>query len=153
MTTNEQVSCPNKGCVDYRKTGGDNIANRGKYGKNHDKVLLYCRTCGKRFASTRNSPLFGAHLSADQVYQVIHHAAEGSSVRATSRLLGISKTTVNQVIVKVGEHLQKILGDLMSSLQLTEVQLDELWAFVKIKRLLTKKNLNGETVKHGSGPR
>jgi hypothetical protein len=151
MTGIRQASCPNKDCVDYGKAGGNNIATRGKYGKNHDKVLLYCRTCGKRFASTQNTPLFGAHLSADQVYQVIHHAAEGVSVRATSRLLGINKATVNKVIVKVGEHCQEILRGLMTSLHMTEVQLDELWSFVKKKRLLTKKNSIGDTGKHGSG--
>jgi transposase-like protein len=135
-----QCSCPNKDCRDYGKSGGANIAYRGKYGKDRDKDLLYCKTCGKRFASTQNTPLFGSHLSIMQVHQIIHHAAEGVSVRATARLLGLDKATVNLTIVKVGEHCQRIYRELMSSLRLTEVQLDELWTFVKKKRLLTKKN-------------
>ncbi|MDR1616440.1 MAG: helix-turn-helix domain-containing protein, partial [Syntrophomonadaceae bacterium] len=55
----------------------------------------------------------------------------GVSVRATARLLGISKSTVNMVILKVGEHCRKIFQTLMKNLQMTEVQLDELWTFVK----------------------
>jgi IS1 family transposase len=117
--------------VDFGKIGGDNIAYRGKYGKNNGKNLLYCRTCGKRFAATRNSPLFGAHLSPDQVFQIVRHAAEGVSVRASARLLGISKAAVNLVILKAGDHCQKVFRALMSSFQLTEVQLDELRTFVK----------------------
>jgi transposase-like protein len=94
--------------VDFGKTGGDNIAYRGKYGKNNDKDLLYCRTCGKRFASTRNSPLLGAHLSQDQVFQIVRHAAESVSIRASACLLDISKATVNLVILKAGGHCQKV---------------------------------------------
>jgi transposase-like protein/IS1 family transposase len=113
------------------KPSAANIAYRGKYRKNLDKALLCCRTCGKRFASTQNTPLSGSNLSIQQVHQIIHHAAEGVSVRATARLLGLDKATVNLIIVKVGEHCQRIYRELMSSLKLTEVQLDESWTFVK----------------------
>ena len=44
--------CPNKDCKDYRIRNRGNIRYRGKYGKDKTKDLLYCRTCGKRFAST-----------------------------------------------------------------------------------------------------
>jgi transposase-like protein len=150
MNPIDYYSCPNKSCSDYDKKGSGNISYRGKYGKNHDKDLLYCRTCGKRFAVTQQTPLFGAHISVEKIHQIIHHAAEGTSVRATARLLEVNKATVNQVIVKVGEYCQKIYHELMTSLHLTEVQLDELWTFVKKKRLLTK-NSNKATGKPGSG--
>jgi transposase-like protein len=151
MNDQENLCCPNKACPDYGLRGGDNIAYRGKYGKNFDKPLFYCRTCGKRFAATQKTPLFGAHLSTEQIHQIIHHAAEGTSVRATSRLLGINHITVNKVIVKVGEYCQKFYHEMMSSLHLTEVQLDELWTFVKKKQLLTKKNSPKDTENTGSG--
>ncbi|MDR1083692.1 MAG: hypothetical protein LBP22_02260 [Deltaproteobacteria bacterium] len=152
MADVQEASCPNKDCVDFGKTEGSNIAFRGKYGKNHDKDLLYCRTCGKRFASTRKSPLFGTHLSTEQVHMVIHLAAEGLGVRATARSVGISNAAVSQVIIKVGEHCRKVFSGLMSSLQLTEVQLDELWTFVKKKRLLTtKKSLSKGLERPGAG--
>jgi hypothetical protein len=44
---------------------------RGKYGKNKSRDLLYCRTCGKRFASTQASELFGLHLPAETIRQII----------------------------------------------------------------------------------
>jgi transposase-like protein len=113
------------------KPGLDNIASRGKYGKEQDKVLLYCRTCGKRFAATRDTPLFGAHLPISKVHQIIHLAAEGVSVRATARFLGLAKNTANLAIVKVGEHCQNAYRSLTKDPQMNEAQLDELWAFVK----------------------
>jgi len=147
MTDVKKAFCPNKDCKNYRVQNHGNIAIRGKYGKNRDKDLLYCRTCGKRFASTRATAFFGLHLSDDKIAQIIHHAAEGVGVRATSRLLDINKDTVNRVILRAGEHCEIVLSNLLRSLKLKEAQLDELWAFVKKRNLLSKRKL----VENGSG--
>ncbi len=149
MTDVKNAFCPNVDCKDYGVQNHGNIAIRGKYGKNKDKDLLYCRTCGKRFASTRATAFFGLHLSDDKIAQIIHHAAEGVGVRATSRLLDINKDTVNRVILRAGEHCEIVLSTLLHSLKLKEAQLDELWAFVKKRNLLTKKKL----AESGSGQR
>ena len=147
MTDIENAFCLNKDCKDYGLQNHDNIAIRGKYGKDRDKDLLYCRTCGKRFASTRATAFFGLHLSDEKIAQIIHHAAEGVGVRATARLLDINKDTVNRVILRAGEHCEIVLSNLLRSLKLNEAQLDELWTFVKKRNLLTKKKL----VENGSG--
>lgn len=141
--------CPNANCKDYGLQKHGNIAVRGKYGKEKDKDLFYCRTCGQRFASTRATAFFGLHLSDEKIAQIIHHAAEGVGVRATARLLDINKDTVNRVILRAGEHCELVLSNLLRSLKLKEAQLDELWAFVKKRNLLTKKKL----VENGSGQR
>ena len=147
MTNVNNAFCPNVDCKDYGLQNHGNIAIRGKYGKDKDKDLLYCRTCGKRFASTRATAFFGLHLSDDKIAQIIHHAAEGVGVRATSRLLDINKDTVNRVILRAGEHCEIVLSNLLRSLKLKEAQLDELWAFVKKRNLLSKTKL----AENGSG--
>jgi len=149
MTDVKNAFCPNIDCKDYGLQNHGNIGIRGKYGKDKDKDLLYCRTCGKRFASTRATAFFGLHLSDDKIAQIIHHAAEGVGVRATSRLMDINKDTVNRVILRAGEHCEIVLSSLLRSLKLKEAQLDELWAFVKKRNLLTKKKL----AENGSGQR
>jgi transposase-like protein len=151
MSEYRNIFCPNQECTDFHKTGLGNIARRGSYGKNHDKPLLYCKTCGKRFAATHDTPLFGAHLSDHVIFQVIHHAVEGTSVRGTSRLLGISKEAVNHAILKVGEYCKTNFGMMMQSLRMTEEQLDELWSFVKKKRLLTTQNSKKDLERNGFG--
>jgi hypothetical protein len=124
--------CRNSNCQDFKKIGTGNISYRGwYYGKDHDRRLLYCKTGGRRFAATQGSPLLGVHLPVEKVHQIFHHAAEGVGVRATARLLGLTKNTVNSDIVKVGEHCQSVYRSLMRDLKMNEVQLDELWTFVK----------------------
>lgn len=152
MSELDQCFCPNKQCKDYGLRGQGNIAIRGKYGKDKNRDLLYCRTCGKRFASTRASAMFGLHLPAETIRQIIHHAAEGVGVRATARLLGLDKDTVNRVILRAGEHCARVLSSLLTSLQLDETQLDELWTFVKKRNVLTaKRAVSASTDKPGSG--
>lgn len=152
MSEFEQYFCPNEQCKEYGLRGHGNIGIRAKYGKNKNRDLLYCRTCGKRFAATRASALFGLHLPAETIRQIIHHAAEGVGVRATARLLGLDKDTVNRVILRAGEHCARVLSGLLTSLHLTEAQLDELWTFVKKRKVLTTpETLRSNTGKRGSG--
>ena len=152
MSALEQCFCPNEQCKDYGLRRQGNIAVRGKYGKDKNRDLLYCRTCGKRFAATRASALFGLHLSPETIRQIIHHAAEGVGVRATARLLDMDKDTVNRVILRAGEHCAQVLSGLLASLELTEAQLDELWTFVKKRKVLAApKTSNASTAGHGSG--
>lgn len=131
--------CINKSCKDYGRLNAGNISIRGKYGKDLSRNLLYCRTCGKRFAETHATAFFGLRLPVEKISQIIHHAAEGVGVRATARLLCLDKDTVNRVILVAGEHCARVLSNLLTSLHLTEVQLDELWAFVKKRNVLQKK--------------
>ena len=151
MADIDKSFCPNKDCKDYRIRNRGNIKYRGKYGKDKTKDLLYCRTCGKRFASTRATAFFGLHLSDEKIGQIIHHAAEGVGVRATARLLGLDKDTVNRVILRAGEHCQLVLSSLLRSLKLKEAQLDELWAFVKKRNVLANKSLSKNMEQSGSG--
>jgi hypothetical protein len=85
----------------------------------------------------------------EKAHQIIRLAAEGAGVRATARLLGLSKNTVNLAIEKVGDHCRVVFRSLMRDLRMNEVQMDELWAFVKRKRLLTSSSK--AKAKPGSG--
>ena len=152
MSELEQCFCPNEQCKDYGLRRQGNIAVRGKYGKDKSRDLLYCRTCGKRFAATQASALFGLHLPPDTIRQIIHHAAEGVGVRATARLLELDKDTVNRVILRAGEHCANVLSGLMTSLELTEAQLNELWTFVKKRKVLAVPRISiPSTGRRGSG--
>ena len=151
MTDIDNAFCQNKDCKDYGLRNHGNVTFRGKYGKDKTKDLLYCRTCGKRFASTRATAFFGLHLSDEKIEQIIHHAAEGVGVRSTARLLGINKDTVNRVILRAGEHCELVLSSLLRSLKLKEAQLDELWSFVKKRKILATQSSKTNLEKSGSG--
>lgn len=122
--------CPNENCKDYGLRNQGNIGVRATYGKNNRR-LLYCKTCRKRFAETRCTAFFGSKYPRETTQNIIRVVAEGNGVRATARILDLSKDGVNHIIVKAGEHCDRVLSNLLVSLNLTEVQLDEMWTFIK----------------------
>lgn len=129
----DQYFCTNPECKDYGRRGLGNISVNCQYGK-HNRYLLRCKTCKKRFSETKCTAFFGSKYPPETIEAIIKAVAEGNGVRATSRMLDLDKDAVNRVILKAGEHCERMLADLLHSLQLTEIQLDELWSFVQKKR-------------------
>ena len=60
--------------------------------------------------------------------------AEGVSIRATGRLLGVDKDTVNHWLPILGRHCQGVMNYFFRNLHLSECQLDELWTFIAKKQ-------------------
>jgi len=146
-----QFFCPNKDCRHYGLRNQGNIRKRAIYGKDARRLLI-CTTCKKRFAETRCTVFFGTKYSRETIRLIMLHFAEGVGVRATARLLGLSKDGVNRIILKAGEHCSRVLQNLLTDLHMTEVQLDELWVFIKknkARRLWKQKKVKGKV---GYGP-
>jgi transposase-like protein len=148
----ENYFCTNPSCKDYGIIGKDNINVHFSYGKSKRR-MLYCRTCKGRFSETKCTAFFGTKYSPETVGAIIRVTAEGNGVRATARILGLDKNAVNRVILKAGQHCEKVLRNLLSQLELTEVQLDELWAFVEKKTLPKMKESAMAPVNAGYGRR
>ncbi|MBA7591636.1 hypothetical protein ES708_33796 [subsurface metagenome] len=132
--------CPNPDCKYYGLRNQGNIVKAGTYNVHIEKrQMLKCNVCKERFSETRNTVFFHSHYSAEIIRQIINCTAEGNGVRATARILELSKDGVNKIILKAGEHCQFVLSSLLNSLHLEECQLDELWTFVQKKKLFPKK--------------
>jgi len=143
--------CPNGSCKDYGLCGQGNLTRQFAYGVNKDRHMLYCRTCKMRFAETRCTAFFGSKFSSEQIGAILRTTAEGTGVRATGRILRLDKDAVNRVILRAGEHCAKVLENLLVQLDLTEVQLDELWTFLE-KKTLPELRMKA-AVRSGSGRR
>ena len=58
---------------------------------------------------------------------------EGMSLRATARLTGLDKDTIQRLVEKAGEQCQQFMADTMRDLYVAEIQVDEVWSFVGMK--------------------
>lgn len=148
----ERYFCTNPSCKDYGIRGKENINVHFSYGK-HKRRMLYCTTCKARFSETKCTAFFGTKYSPETVGKIIRVTAEGNGVRATARILGLDKNAVNRVILKAGQHCERVLSNLLSQLELTEVQLDELWSFVEKKTLPKMKRRAMAPARPGYGRR
>src|SRR6266568_6921389 len=77
-------------------------------------------------------------LSKDKQVQVIAALAEGSSLRAITRVTGIHRSTIAGLALRVGNGCARLLDAKMRDLTCNFLQFDELWGFIgkKEKHLL-----------------
>lgn len=73
-------------------------------------------------------------LSTDEQSSIIAALCEGVSIRATERLTGNNRNSIMRLGVKVGQGCAAVHGRLMVNLQVSRVELDEVWSFVKKKK-------------------
>lgn len=73
-------------------------------------------------------------LSADKQSAIIAALCEGVSIRGTERLTGVHRDTVMKLGVRVGQGCTAIHGNLMVNLNVSRIELDEVWSFVGKKR-------------------
>lgn len=64
---------------------------------------------------------------------ILKALTEGSSIRATARMVGVSKTTILKLLVEVGGFCSVFQHYALRNLPCEKVQADELWAFVGAK--------------------
>ena len=143
MLSINEYFCPQPSCKCYGLRGQNNLVKAGNYTKKSSgekKQMLKCNVCGTRFSETNSTIFAGCHYSDKTINSIIVCTAEGNGIRATSRILNLSKDRVNQIVLKAGAYADMMLSNLIHSLHLNECQMDELWSFVQKKKHLTKKN-------------
>ena len=91
-----------------------------------------CLDCGKRFTDSTGT-LDGMRIGTDKAAQIVHCMVEGVGVRGTARLAGVAKDTVLDLLGVIGHRCRLFLDDTIVNVPVTDVQDDELWAFVAIK--------------------
>jgi transposase-like protein len=85
-----------------------------------------CKLCSVRFVEQTPKPLGDLRISLDQASTILGMLLEGMSVRAASRLTGVCKHTICDLIVLVGENSQRFLPQAVNGVEATDVQCDEL---------------------------
>ncbi len=86
-------------------------------------------------------------LSKEEQIRVVACLVEGNSLRATVRMTGVHRTTVQKLLVALGAACSAYQDKTMVSLPCKRIQCDEIWAFVGAK----EKNANTEQKADGWG--
>lgn len=73
-------------------------------------------------------------LSQKDRARILGALVEGMSIRATSRMFGVSKTTVAKLIRDVGSACEDFQRSWIRDLTCKDIQLDEIWSFVHGKQ-------------------
>ncbi len=73
-------------------------------------------------------------LSRNERAKIVHLLCEGMSIRAITRLTGVSKTTVSKLVVDAGHASAWYQDRVFQSLKCKRLQIDEIWGFVGAKQ-------------------
>jgi len=123
------ITCQNPKCRFYLKEKGKDIVKRGKNHAGHQQY--YCNHCSKWFVETTNTPLYHKHLSKDEIINICKHLVEKNGIRSIERLTGHHRDTISRLLEDLAEHAAFVNEFLIQELELTPIECDELWSFVK----------------------
>jgi transposase-like protein len=129
--------CLNPNCPDYRKRNTGQIIKKGFNAKGNQ--MFKCKTCGVRFPETKGTVFYNRHLKEEQIIMICKLLVEKNGIRAIERIMEIHRDTVSAVVEDLARHAKEVTDFLIRDVGLTEVQVDEMWSFVKKnKRTLTR---------------
>jgi len=72
-------------------------------------------------------------LSAEEKVRVVACLVEGNSLRATVRMTGIHRTTIQNLLVDLGKACSAYQDKVFRALTCKRVQCDEIWSFIGCK--------------------
>ncbi len=105
-----------------------------KFGKNKQgKQRFYCNTCRRAFIERQETLRDDLRLPLDKALQCLHMLLEGCSLRSVSRLTGVHKQTIMDMLVIAGDRCEKLMQDRIKGVAGKDVEADEIWGFCKMK--------------------
>jgi transposase-like protein len=128
------LACPNPDCSAFGQRDQHNLRPHGWSRKPRQIRCLRCTVCGHHFSERAGTPLFRTHLPEEKAVQIAQHLVEGTGMRPTRRLGGVSLNTVLRFAARAGGHAQAFHDALVRHVEVRQVQADEAWSFVGKKR-------------------
>lgn len=100
-------------------------------------VRYRCKDCGRSWTES-TSALGGMRIGLDKASQVIELLCEGASVMATARITGVSKPTILELLVYIGQQCERYMAENIQGVFVDNVQVDEIWQYVFCKKRTAK---------------
>ena len=72
-------------------------------------------------------------LTTEEKVRVVACLVEGNTLRATVRMTGIHRTTIQKLLVELGKACSEYQGKAFRNLNCKRIQCDEIWSFMYAK--------------------
>jgi len=95
--------------------------------------LFRCRTCSTTFAETRDTVFFDLRTAEEKVMMALKMLLVRVELAGISFVLGVTEETVLAWLARAAQHAEAINAHVLRDLPVTQVQLDEMWNFIKRK--------------------
>src|SRR5947209_6495495 len=138
--------CDNATCRDYGKVGAGNIKVFS-----YVERRSYCATCRHTFSADKHTFFETLRCPRATVLDALALLVERNSLRAAARLTRRSPNRVLHWLALAGQHAAVVSAALIRDLSLTQVQIDELWTFVKKSKPTASRRTPRTSATCGSG--
>jgi len=92
-----------------------------------------CSQCKRTFTEPHENVLNGMTVPMDKALMALKMLVEGSSVRSIERVTEIHRDTILRLLLVAGAKCEKIMGQLVRNIKVSDVEADEVWSFVGMK--------------------
>jgi len=126
--------CPNQECEMHGQMNKGNIISKSTYlTKSGKRRVFHCKCCGHSFSETRDTVFFDLKTPEEKVIMALKMILMQVSLSAICFILGVKGETVLTWQDRAYQKADLINKELLKDISVTEVQLDEMWSFVKRK--------------------
>lgn len=137
--------CPNSDCKDHQQMNRGNISAVATYLTTSGKRrIFHCKTCEQNFAETRDTVFFDLRTPEEKVMLVLKMLLVRVDLSGITFVLGVTEESVLEWLSRAAQHAERINQHLLRELPVTQIQLDEMWNFIKRKHS-TQDTAQGES--------
>lgn len=126
--------CPKPNCTHYRLMNRGNISAISTYLTQSGKRRIFrCSACETTFSETRDTVFFDLRTPEEKVMMALKMLLVKVALTDIGFVLGVTEETVLMWLERAAQKAHEINSHLLRELPVTEVQLDEMWSFIKRK--------------------
>lgn len=102
-----------------------------RFGKHRNGLQrFHCAECGKTYTEKHKRPLDNMTVPLEKAALALQLLIEGNSIRSTERITNLHRDTILRLMILAGERCEKVIARLIVNVPVTDVQCDEIWAYV-----------------------
>lgn len=118
----------NEGSAPCPHCGGRSVR---KNGSSRGKPRLHCPDCKKSYGPTYGTPLYRLRTSPEEIGRALLIALRRGSLSAAEEITGHKYETIAEWLHRAGDHAEAITEVLVKELEVSEVEVDAFWSFVR----------------------
>ena len=127
--------CPHPDCAYAQLINRGNIRAISTYLTQSGKRRIFqCTKCGTPFSETRDTVFFDLKTPEEKVMMALKMLLVKVDLAGLSFVLGVTEETVLAWLQRAAHKAEEINAHLLRDLPVTQVQLDEMWSFIKRKQ-------------------
>src|SRR5215470_14065090 len=127
--------CSNPNCSYYRLINRGNVSAIATYLTQSGKRRIFrCGKCEGTFAETRDTVFFDLRTPEEKVMMALKMLLVKVALVDIGFVLGVTEETVLEWLRRAAQKAHEINAHLLRDLPVTQVQLDEMWSFIRRKK-------------------